>query len=163
MPTNFQEFLRQKTEGSDIKDRRRNRAEWLAALDRLYDQIRGWLHEADPEELIEIVTYEVERVERPLGVYDAPAMKLRLGTDSVDVRPVGRFSMGLLASQMINGHLKGGGPAAGRVDITNGERKHLLFREVEGEEDRWYAVDDHSRVEPFDRHRLEAILQDLMP
>src|SRR5438067_1384257 len=102
MPTSFQEFLRQKAEGSNVKDRIRSRGEWLGALNRLRDQIRGWLHEADPDDLLEIVPYEVERVEQRLGIYDAPALKIRLGTDTVDVLPMGRF-VRPLASQAIKG------------------------------------------------------------
>lgn len=43
MQTSFQEFLRQKVEGSDWRDRKRLRTEWLGALNRLLDQIREWL------------------------------------------------------------------------------------------------------------------------
>jgi hypothetical protein len=85
MQTSFQEFLRQKVEGSDWKDRSRIRGEWLGALNRLLDQIRDWLKESDPENVLELITYEVERVEGRLGVYDAPALKIRLNTDAAEV------------------------------------------------------------------------------
>jgi hypothetical protein len=39
MQTSFQEFLRQKVEGSDWKDHKGLRTEWLGALNRLLDQI----------------------------------------------------------------------------------------------------------------------------
>jgi hypothetical protein len=89
MQTDFQEFLRKKTEGSAWKERKERRVEWLGALNRLFAQIRDFLQEADPEGLIEIVGYEVERVEERLGIYDAPALKIRLNTASADVLPVG--------------------------------------------------------------------------
>ncbi len=60
MQTSFQEFLRQKIEGSDWKDRSRRRTEWLNALNCLLGQIQEFLREADPEELLEIIRYEVE-------------------------------------------------------------------------------------------------------
>ena len=50
---------------------------------------------------------------------------------------------------------------AGRVDITNGERKYLLLRDNSSGEDRWYAVNERSQVVLFDRAQLETILQDL--
>src|SRR5271170_4929071 len=96
MQTSFQEFLRQKIEGSDWKDRSQRRCEWLNALNRLLDQIRESLREADPEGLLETVPYEVQRVEERLGVYDSPALKMRIGTDSVDVVPMGRYETGPL-------------------------------------------------------------------
>jgi hypothetical protein len=93
MQTSFQEFLRQKVEGSDWRDRKRLRDEWLGALNRLLDQIRDWLRESDPKGVLELITYEVERVEGRLGVYDAPALKIRLNTDAAEVLPMGRFAI----------------------------------------------------------------------
>ena len=75
MMTSFQEFLRQKVDISALKDRNRSRGEWLGAINRLLDQVRDWLREADPDDLLEIVPYEVERVEKRLGIYDAPARR----------------------------------------------------------------------------------------
>lgn len=54
-----------------------------------------------------------------------------------------------------------GGPAAGRVDIANGERKYLLLRDISSGEDRWYAVNECYQMVLLDRPQLEAILQDL--
>jgi hypothetical protein len=53
------------------------------------------------------------------------------------------------------------GPAAGRVDITNGERKYLLIRDVSTGRDRWYALDEKSKAALLDQSSLEFILQDL--
>lgn len=165
MPTTFQEFLRQKAEGTSSRDRIRHRDEWLGALDRLFDLIRNLLREADPDDLLEIVPYEVQRVEDRLGVYDAPAMKIRLGTDTVDLLPVGRFSVGHLTVHTLRrfpGESGGLETPAGRVDITNGERKYLLLRSLEGDQERWFAVDGYSRATLLDRKYLEEILRDLL-
>jgi hypothetical protein len=165
MPTTFQEFLRQKAEGTSSRDRIRHRDEWLGALNRLFDLIRNFLREADPDDLLEIVPYEVQRVEDRLGVYDAPAMKIRLGTDAVDLLPVGRFSIGHLSVHTLRRFQEENGVGetpAGRVDITDGERKYLLLRSMQGDQDRWFAVDEYSRAALLDRKHLEAILQDLL-
>lgn len=165
MATSFQEFLRQKAKGSDLKDRNRSRAEWLGALNRLFDQVRVWLRESDPDDLIEVLPFEVERVEARLGVYDAPALKIRLGTDSVDVLPVGRYVNGPLALESLKAiagnAMRWGDLSGGRVDITNGEQKSLLLRSSEGGQDRWFTLGGPIPV-PLDRDRLEAILQDLL-
>ena len=164
MPITFQDFLRRKAEGTDVRERNRNRDEWLKAINGLLDQIEEWLRAADAENLLEIMRYDVERVEERMGVYDAPALKVRLGTDEVDVVPVGRYAIGPLPAQAIKS-LMGvegtDGPAAGRVDITNGERKYLLLRDLTSGQERWYAVDERSKAVLFDRAYLEAILQDL--
>jgi hypothetical protein len=167
MQTSFQEFLRQKVEGSDWRDRKRLRDEWLGALHRLLVQIRDWLNESDPEGILEYVTYDVERVEGRLGVYDAPALKIRLNADFAEVLPVGRSvplpyyvqdQLSVPSNRQAWGDLSGG-----RVDITNGERKHILLRSTQGGQDRWYAVmKDVTPPLPFDRACLEGILKDLL-
>ncbi len=143
MSTSFQEFLRQKAKGSDLRSRNRSRMEWLGALNRLFGQVRDWLRQSDPDDLLEVVPYEVECVEEGLGIYDAPALKIRLGTDSVDVLPVGRFvskNLAIQNLQLIPGNERRWGDlSGGRVDITNGERRFQLLRSLEAEADHWYA------------------------
>jgi len=138
--------------------------EWLAALRRLLEQIQNWLHAADPEGLLEVEPYEVQRAESRLGIYDAPALKIRLNADEVAVLPIGRYAIGPLPAEMykaLQGVAGTDGPAGGRVDITDGERRYMLFRAIKSDPERWFAVDDLSKVNLFDQARLEAILQDL--
>jgi hypothetical protein len=167
MATKFQEFLRKKTEGSAWKERKERRVEWLGALNRLLGQIRDFLREADPDGLIEIVDYKVERVEERLGVYDAPALKFRLNTASADVIPVGLNSRKPLLLENLLGvpgnALRWGDLAGGRVDVTDGERKHILFRSIENGQDQWYVMmADQTGLTLFNRQALEGILQDLL-
>jgi hypothetical protein len=167
MSTRFEEFLKKKSEGSGLKERRANRDEWLGALNRLLGQVRDWLQEADEEGLLEIVPYLVQSVEKRLGIYDAPAIKIRVGNGQVDFLPVGRFSIGPISESIMEGVLgvvTSGerAPIAGRVDITNGERKYLLLRAIDGGQDRWYAANQRTHVVPFDKNLLEDILQDLL-
>jgi hypothetical protein len=167
MQTNFQEFLRRKTEGSAWKERKERRAEWLGALNRLFTQIRGLLREADPEGLIEIVDYEVERVEERLGVYDAPALKVCLNTASADVIPMGLNMRKPLSLEHLLGipsnASRWGDLAGGRVDVTDGEHRHILFRSIQNGQDQWYVMKaEKTGLTPFDRQTLEEILQDLL-
>jgi hypothetical protein len=114
------------------------------------------------------VTYEVQRVEERLGVYDVPALEVRLNTDSADVLPSGRFTplpshiqsmLSVPENRRIWGELSGG-----RVDITNGERRHLLLRSIVAGQDRWYALKPTHNAAPalLDRTCLEEILEDLL-
>jgi hypothetical protein len=165
MATTFQEFLRQKAAASDWKERSLNRDLWLGALNQLFNQVREWLREADPDGVLEIVPYQVQRMEERLGIYDAPALKIRLGTESVDVRPVGRFSIGPIFSRTPKDSLSPRGtdqPPKGRVDITDGDRRYMLLRAGGEGPDRWFVMDNDLQETPFDRARLEAILQDLL-
>lgn len=168
MQTSFQEFLRQKVEGSDWRDRKRLRTEWLGALNRLLDQIREWLRESDPEGLLEPVAYDVQCVEPRLGVYDAPAMKIRLNTEYAEVLPIGRFTTHPITLQNLlfipGNRQRWGDLSGGRVDVTNGERRHLLLRSADDGQERWYAlIAGQAAIPiPFDRVCLERILEDLL-
>ena len=53
MPT-FQEFLKQRAEQLGQPELRQRRAQWLAAVERLLEQIATWLAESDPDGLLEI-------------------------------------------------------------------------------------------------------------
>jgi hypothetical protein len=168
MSTSFQEFLRQKVEGSNWRDRKRLREEWLGAVNRLFDQIQDWLRESDPEGLIEVVPYEVMRVEGQLGVYDAPALKIRLETEEADAVPMGRFVPRPRALLNVIGNpalqpRPDPYPNGGRVDISNGDRKHILLRGIVEGQDRWLALmRGQSSSVSFDRSCLEAILEDVL-
>ena len=100
-----------------------------------------------------------------VGLYNRPA-KIRLGINSVDVLPVGRYSVGPLSLELLKaipGNAQRWGDfSGGRVDITNGERRHLLLRGIEDGQDHWYTVGEPLSPAAFDRKRLEEILQDLL-
>lgn len=168
MSTSFQEFLRQRVEGSDWRDRARHRAEWLGAIRHLLQQIEAWLQVSDPEGFLERVTYDVQCVEPRLGIYDTPAMKIRLNTEHAEILPIGRFTTHPIALQnllFIPGNRgRWGNLSGGRVDVTNGERRHHLLRSTDDGQDRWYALiaGQAAIPVPFDSNCLERILEDLL-
>jgi hypothetical protein len=65
----FREFLQQKAAEQQQQGRRERRDEWVAAVDRLIEQLRTWLAESDPDRLLDVVRQEVEKAEPGLGVY----------------------------------------------------------------------------------------------
>jgi hypothetical protein len=154
----FQEFLRGKAEAFGVRDRHRRRSEWLDAIRRLFEEIRGWLRESDPEGLLDVEMYEVARTEPDLGTYEAPALKIHLGAVEVDVVPVSRKA----PWTPIKGAVSEPSELLGRVDITDGFRKHNVYRETRGGKESWQIRDDHNQLMPLDRRRFEQILQDLL-
>ena len=75
-PPSLREFLRSKGEEFDLRDRRRLRRDWLLSLDRLMNRIVDWLHESDPDGLLDIDRYQVGRTEpRGSGTYEDPCPK----------------------------------------------------------------------------------------
>jgi hypothetical protein len=153
----FREFLEKKAQGQRQSERRERRDEWVAAVGRLIAQLRAWLTESDPDRLLDVVPLEVEKAEPDLGTYTVPSLKIGVGDVAVRVEPVGRNAVGVVRPR--------GDPsvrAEGRVDVTDGVRKYILYRTLKDGKESWYALDERFEATPLDRGRLEAILQDLL-
>ena len=154
--TSFQEFLHKKAEEQGQTSRRERRDEWVLAVNRLYDQILGWLREADPDGLLELIPLSFNKAEKGLGPYKVQGLQIGMGDLSVQVLPVARNVVG---SPRIMGD---GAQLAGRVDITDGIKKYVLRRVLKDGAESWEVLDDHFDAAPLDRARLESILQDLL-
>jgi hypothetical protein len=157
-PPSFAEFLRRKGEEFHVRERHGRRSEWLGAINRLYDQIREWLREADPEGLLDIVPYQVSRTEPILGTYDAPALQILLGPAEAQVVPMGRE----VRRYNLRGPSDAATDVAGRVDITDGLRTYNLFREKRRAGDRWQVCDERNRFTDLNRQEFERILEELL-
>jgi hypothetical protein len=157
-PPTFSEFLRRKGEEYRVRDRHERRSEWLAAINGLYDEIRGWLREDDPAGLLDIVPYQVSRTEPILGTYDAPALQILLGPAGVRVEPVGRE----VPFAVIRGASGALTEFAGRIDISDGLREYNLYRERHHNGDRWQIPDKRNRFTYLDRDVFERILEELL-
>jgi hypothetical protein len=158
MPMTFQEFLdKQAGLQQHYKERRARRDEWITAVRRLIDQLRAWLAESDPRGVLDVVQVEIERAEPDLGAYTIPGLRISVGDSAVQVIPVGRNVVGTVFPPG-----DAGIRAEGRVDITDGVRRHILYRTLNNGQDRWYALDEHLQAVPLDRGKLEEILQDLL-
>jgi hypothetical protein len=151
----LREFLHNKAQEENQTQRRERRNEWIA--DRLIKQICAWLAEADPDKVLEIIPLDLEKAEPELGVYRVPGLKLVAGDASVQVVPVGRNVVGLVGPR---GEVSL--RAEGRVDITDGVRKYILYRTLQDGRENWYALNERFEATVLDRGRLEAILVDLL-
>jgi hypothetical protein len=152
----FQDFLKDKANEINQDTRRKRRDEWLAAVNRLIAQLREWLKEADPDAFLAVVPFEIEKREEALGFYQAPGLSIRLGASEVKVVPVARNVVGTVGPGD-----KGGMRGEGRVDITDGARKYMLYRTLQDGE-RWHVLDAHYEPAPLDKARFEAVLRDLL-
>jgi hypothetical protein len=159
MATSFEEFLQKKAEEFGHFEQVRQREEWIAALRHLYDSIAAWLVEADPGHLLKMSVYdELDHFDSTFGPYAAPIMKISLGRAEVHIKPVGRRVIGF--ARVTPGEKS---RIEGRVDISNGVRKYILYRMIDTEsgQETWCVPDDEGRIEALGRAKLEAILQDL--
>jgi hypothetical protein len=154
----FEEFLETKAKQEQHKERRQRRGEWIAAVERLMAQLRGWLAESDPGKVLDVVPMEIEKVEPELGLYKVPSLKISLGDSAVLVVPVGRNVVGKVGPE---GEV--GMRAEGRVDITDTIRRNfILYRTLKEGKENWYALDEHFQAASLDRGQFERILQELL-
>lgn len=154
----FRDFLAKKATEQNHPRRKERREEWIASVERLFDRIRTWLAESDPDRFLDIVPFKIHTSEPALGNYEISALKIGVGDAAVEVRPMGRDALGLIRRGSGGEELR----AEGRVDIDAGGRKYILYRSLQDGRETWYALDEDFRPRPFDRAELEAILQDLL-
>jgi hypothetical protein len=155
---NFQTWLQRRAREVNQPERLRRRSEWIAALDQFREQVTSWIRESDPEGLLIIERMEIERTEPRLGTYTAPALKISLGDAAVRVVPMGRDVRGSYRNEEGTEC-----PYEGRVDITDGLRKYVLYRVADDEGlQGWVVSGDSGSPKRFDRAQLEAILWDLL-
>ncbi|TMQ34015.1 MAG: hypothetical protein E6K70_09980 [Planctomycetota bacterium] len=154
----LREFLLKNAPRDEIQ-RRRWRDDWIAAVDKLLAQLRAWLSEAGSAELLDLEPLHFERREQGLGAYDIQGLAIHFGERTVKVVPVGRTVLAHLGPYAQPGHEN----AEGRVDITNGAYKYFLYRQLnDAGDEQWLVQDERSEIQPLDRERFEAILQDLL-
>ena len=115
------EYLRRRKSQRDAEesavDWDGRKREWLDDIKGLYDQIRGWLSEAEQEGLVKFCVGTVSIEEEYLGSYTAPSLSIDLGDQVVRLNPAFRLTLG----------------AQGRVDMICGVKKAMLMRKGVGD------------------------------
>ena len=151
------EFLQEKAKDESQRERFRLRDEWVDASNRLIGQFRLWLQNADTLGVLEVWEQDVEHLEERAGAYRVPDLYIRLGGTDVKVRPVSSSAVGTIREgDGVGNRLRG------RVDITDGGRRYILYRTVQEGEERWYALDEKYHSTLLDEARFEAIMQELL-
>ena len=163
-PKTLKDFLLAKADEYGVRDRIRRRKEWLDAVRRLYEQLKTWMREADPEGLLDVVPYEVQRTEHGLGTFDAPALQVCFGPAELSIEPMSSGPSRYLFEVATGRDRSYTGEIAprfqGRVDISNGLRKYNFLREAARSE--VWRTWDGKRLEILDQARFEAILKELL-
>lgn len=132
------------------------RGQWIAAVRDLVQKLKGWTEESDRES--KVLTIRVETVqiaEEELGTYNASELVITLDPTKVRVTPIG--------CKVVGGYDDGGIfiRAEGRVDITDGVRKYILYRIAATNS--WKVVDPQTYVvKDFEREDFEKILEALL-
>jgi hypothetical protein len=94
-----------------------------------------------------------------IGTYDAPFVLIELGAREVSIKPIARFVAGPSSSTGAIRILR----AFGRVDMTNGLEKYLIFRTEKELDGPWIIIEeDGYRSQPFNRDTFESAFQRLL-
>src|SRR5262249_14670420 len=133
--------------------------EWIASVERLLAQIKEWLGQVDTQRILMIEEAPIRIAEQGLGTYEIPALTIGLGTREVRIKPVARHG---LAPLRVTGRFEV--PRAhGRVDMTNGLDRFMIFRTEPEPEDHWIITEaDEPLLERFDRKSFETAFQSLL-
>lgn len=159
--SSLKEFLKEQAAvlQTQTTEAAKKRDEWLAAVNRLTAQIRLWLQEADPNHVLKIQGQGFPIREVGIGSYVAPGLVIDVGPNQVRVEPVARSVAGPSSSTGAF-HVN---QAFGRVDMTDGLEKFLMFRLEKEPDDRWCIIkQDGYSMRPVDRESFEDAFQSLL-
>src|SRR4051812_12099208 len=81
----------------DQQEALKKRDEWVEAVGRLMEQIRGWLESSDPDHFLEVREETHKISERGIGTYEVSGLVIALGQRLVRVKPIARNVMGPLS------------------------------------------------------------------
>jgi hypothetical protein len=107
--------------------------QWRVSVQQLFDQIRQWLKESDPDDLIDIEDRQQEIREPGLGRYRVPRLDLHVFGKWIGVIPKACRTVGTAKPPQTSVPQR----AEGRVDITDELRRYVLYRFREGGRDVW--------------------------
>src|SRR5262245_25516796 len=126
MSDTFTAFLREQAakRAAEAEANERVIDEWHGAVEQLFEQIRAWLANSDPDRTIEIKQGKQEVTEPGLGRYDVPRLDLRFFGKWVGIIPKARMTVAAARPTLKAAPEQ----AAGRVDITDELRRYVLFR-----------------------------------
>src|SRR6185312_14226756 len=114
MTQGLTEFFRQKKQRADAETANVNwqqvKADWLAAIDLLYDQVRTSLQDAERQGALQMARRLKRISEEHLGEYEAPELVLSVADERVIFSPRGRNVVG----------------ASGRVDVIGEAGESML-------------------------------------
>lgn len=157
----LRDFLDQRARGlsSEQAELERKRDEWISAIDRLRQQVRCWIEQADTGRILRVEDEVRKHREPGLGFYECTGLSIELGRRKVELAPVSRFSSGAGNRPSFIGV----SPAFGRVDLTNGLVDYQIFRVEKEPVDRWMMLEPFTtELVTFARDSFEEALKSLL-
>lgn len=118
------------------------RAEWIDAVQSLFEVVRTWLRPEQADGLLELGLREVLVAEERLGSYQMHALDIKAAGKVVMLEPVARIIIGGL----------------GRVDMICGPKRKLLVRDARK---KWSisSREPRDKGQPLDEHTFSEALK----
>lgn len=159
--SSLRELLEQRAaENQSTAERRESLlTDWCRAVGDLVGRLESWLRDVDPKNVLRIERTSHRIRERQIGEYEVPGLRIVLGAQEIRVEPVARFSIGSMAGDALGTSIR-----AGRVDLTNVERRFMLYRRsAPGAPDDWVLVDDRTyQAQPLTREAFEDAVTSML-
>jgi hypothetical protein len=133
---------------------------WRSAVERLFEQIKEWLKEADSEKVLEIREEPVQVAEQDLGAYVMPSLNIELDASRIVFYPRARR----VVARIVPPGEKSERKAEGMVEIHDGGvvTTRIYYLSDNGA-DRWiYQRSIDFGTEIFDRRFFEGLLISLL-
>lgn len=156
----LKEFLRKQAEEQREHSPTREaiRADWVSAVEQLIDRMAEWVRENDVGNALKVDFTSHQIHERRIGRYVVKGLLISLPSREVRIEPIARFSIGSYVGDAFGSTIRDG-----RVDMSNGTRKYMLYRTAGGRPDQWVIVDDRSYdAKDFDRPAFEEALLSML-
>jgi hypothetical protein len=154
----LREFLAMNAPADDVR-RRKTREEWIAAVDRLLKQMREWVTDADASRVLELEPLQFDKREQGLGAYRIAGLGINFGERSVQ-GDAGRPDGSRPPRSIRRSRTPECGRARGHyqrlpqiLSVSQADRQR---------EEQWLAQREGSGLQPLNRERFEAILQELL-
>jgi hypothetical protein len=155
----FKEWLAEQAERkSDVADRQERIKQWIESVTALFSQIETWLDEDGANTVLRTQQNVLRKREEGLGMYEVPQLNILLFDRLVEIVPAARNVGGGLGTRSNPGFRP-----EGRVDMTNGAEKYMLYHVGTSTGKKWVVVDDAKyTIRDLDKETFEAALQDLL-
>jgi len=158
----LKDFIAEQAEKFRNEERQavQKRDEWVAAVDRLNQQFKEWLTQADPDhKVLEVREHPHQLREEGIGTYEARGLSISLGRREVRIVPIARNVAGPLSATGVI-HVN---RAYGRVDLSDDLKKFMIFRVEKDPEDRWNIIEqDGFHMQPLDQAAFEEAFKSLL-
>ncbi|MEJ7639918.1 MAG: hypothetical protein WKF75_18600 [Singulisphaera sp.] len=142
-----------------LSEAARKRDEWVGAVDRLTSRMKEWIGEADSGGVLVLQDRMFTLREEGIGAYEIHGLSIGLGPREIRLEPVARNVAGPHSATGVI-HVS---RAYGRVDMTDGLRKFVIFRLEREPEERWNIIEQDSyAMQLFNQQSFEAAVQSLL-